>query len=280
MAPVGNDEEDLTRRERREQARANRKAAEEAAAASAVRRKRMTQLGGAVVIVVVAIVVILIATSGGGKKATEFGKGHETKHTPVVAKVEKELNGIPQSGKVLGSPTAPVTLVYFGDLECPYCAEFTQKALPGVIEKLVRPGKLKVEYRNLETATREPETFRTQQVAAMAAGAQNKLWYYIELFYNQQGEEDSGYVTESFLQGLAQQVPGLNLSQWSSDRNNGEYAKLVEKDAEAASNEGFTGTPSFLLGKNGSFKKLTNSEYGTYSESSGFETAIDKVLNS
>ncbi len=276
MTPVGSDEEDLTRRERREQARASRKAAEEATAASAARRTRMTQLGGAAAAVVVAIVVILIATSGGGKSTPSPSKPNPG----LVAEVQNEIGGIPENGSVLGSPTAPATLVYYGDLQCPFCAEFTNKALPGVIEKWVKAGKLKIEYRNLETATHEPETFRTQQTAALAAGAQNKAWYYIELFYKQQKEEGSGYVNEAFLQGIAQQVPGLSLAKWTTDRNNSAYQTQLEKDAESASSNGFNGTPSFLLGKNGKLKKLTTSEYGSFSESSGFNTAIQKALNS
>ena len=113
-----------------------------------------------------------------------------------------------------------MTLQYFGDLECPICKEFTLGALPTVIQKWVRTGKVKIEYRSLETATREPEVFKTQQVAALAAGKQNKMWNFIETFYHEQGEEDSGYVNESYLQGLAQQVPGLNLATWTSDRSN------------------------------------------------------------
>ena len=96
------------------------------------------------------------------------------KKTPVIAKVVSEIGGIPQNGNTLGSPKAPVTLEYFGDLECPICKEFTLGALPTLIQKYVRTGKLKIEYRNLETATREPETFKTQQSAALAAGKQNK----------------------------------------------------------------------------------------------------------
>ena len=72
----------------------------------------------------------------------------------------------------------------------------------------MRTGKLKIEYHSLETATREPEVFKTQQVAALAAGKQNKAWDFIETFYHEQGEEDSGYVTEKYLQGIASQVPG------------------------------------------------------------------------
>ncbi len=116
---------------------------------------------------------------------------------------------------------------YFGDLECPICKKFTLGALPTIIQKWVRTGKLKIEYRSLETATREPEVFKTQQVAALAAGKQNKMWNFIETFYHEQGEEDSGYVTESYLQNIASQVPGLNLAQWTSDRSNPELANQV-----------------------------------------------------
>ena len=109
---------------------------------------------------------------------------------------------------MLGRPAAPITLEYFGDLECPVCRAFTVGALPSVIEKWVRSGELKVEYRSLETATREPEVFRAQQVAALAAGTQNRLWNFVETFYHEQGEEDTGYVTESFIQGIASRCPG------------------------------------------------------------------------
>src|SRR5205807_9810713 len=76
----------------------------------------------------------------------------------------------PQSGNTLGRPNAPVTMQYFGDLQCPVCKSFTEGALQPLIQNYVRPGILKIEFRSLETATREPETFRTQQVAALAAG--------------------------------------------------------------------------------------------------------------
>src|ERR1700685_2396304 len=75
------------------------------------------------------------------------------------------------------------------------------QAPPSIIDSYVRNGKVKIEYRSMETATRDPDTFDIQQVAALAAGQQDKLWNFIELFYHEQGKEDSGYVTESFLQG-------------------------------------------------------------------------------
>jgi protein-disulfide isomerase len=278
MSTVEDDEQDLTRKQRREQAREQRKAIEQAEAAGAQRRKRLIQLGSVVVGVVVIIVVILLATSGGSKTGIEktATSGSTAKTPKVVTEMTALIGGIAQNGNTLGSPTAPVTLQYFGDLECPICRQFTEGALKPLIEKYVKPGKLKIEYRNLETATREPETFRTQQIAAMAAGKQQKAWDYIELFYLQQGQEDTGYVTEKYLQELAKQVPGMSLATWTADRGNSAFTNAITTDAQAANNAGFTGTPSFLIGKSGEqTKKL---EYSSLSDPSSFESAINGLL--
>jgi protein-disulfide isomerase len=274
MSPVESDEEDLTRKQRREQARAERKAMEEAEAAGAARRTRLTQLGVVAAVVVVVVVVILVATGGGSKSAAP--KVGSTTATKAAQTVNALVAGIPQKGNVLGSPTAPVTLQYFGDLECPICKDFTLGALPTVIQKWVRPGKLKIEYRSLETATREPETFKLQQIAALAAGNQSKMWNFIELFYHEQGEESSGYVTEKYLQGLAQQVPGLSLATWTTDRNSATFANQVASDAQAANNAGFTGTPSFLLGKTGSTP--SKFEFSSLTDASSLNAAMEKLL--
>jgi protein-disulfide isomerase len=274
MTPPDDDDQDLTRKGRREQARANRKAAEEAAAAGAARRTRLTQLGGVVAVVVVAIVLILVLT-----------KSSSTNHvvkkgTPVAIKeqaaVASLISGISQKGNVLGAENAPVTLQYFGDLECPICRDFTLGALPTVIQKFVRTGKLRIEYRSLETATREPEVFKTQQVAALAAGKQNKMWDFVELFYHEQGEEDSGYVTEEYLHNLAAQVSGLNLQTWTKDREDSALANQVQEDAQQANQQGFTGTPSFLIGHTGG--AMSKFEPGSLTDPSDFDKAIEQLI--
>jgi protein-disulfide isomerase len=270
---AGDDEGDLTRKQRREQARGERKALEQAEVARAKRRTRLTQLGIVVAVIVVVIVGIAIATGGGGSKTVKSG-------TPAanatVTEVTSLLQGIPQNGNVLGDPSAPVTMKYYGDLECPICKEFTLNVLPTLIHKYVRTGKLRIEYHSLETATREPEVFKDQQVAAYAAGKQNLGWYYIETFYHEQGEEDSGYVNESYLQGIASQVPHLNLADWTAARSEPTYSNQVAADAQAANQAGFTGTPSFELGKTGG--TLEKFEPGTYTETAPYEAAIEKQL--
>jgi protein-disulfide isomerase len=276
MTPVESDEQDLTRKQRREQARTERKAAEAAVAAQAARRRRMTQIGGAVAVVVVAIIAILIATSSGGSKPAPVKNGKVTPQgEKATAEVAQTIGGIPQNGAVIGSPTAPVTLQYYGDLECPVCQTFTLGALPKIIQNQVRTGKLRIEYRSLETATREPETFRTQQTAALAAGKQNKAWNYIELFYHQQGAEGSGYVTESFLQGLAKEIPGLNLQKWQTDRGGQAFQAQLATDTQEANNNGLSGTPAFMLGRTGGAMKKY--EYSSLTDPAGYEAAIEKL---
>jgi protein-disulfide isomerase len=115
----------------------------------------------------------------------------------------------------------------------------------------VRAGKLRIEYRALQTATRESDVFAGQQVAALAAGKQDKAWHFVETFYAEQGEEGSGYVTSAYLDGIASQIPDLDVQQWATDRHDPELAKEIAGDAAAAEDAGLTGTPSFLRGASG-----------------------------
>jgi len=273
MSTVEDDEQDLTRKQRREQARTQRKELEQAEAASAKRRTRLTQLGIVAGIVVVVIVVIVIATGGSSKT----GIPTSTKQAnATAAEVSSAVGGIPQSGTTIGNPNAPVTMRYFGDLECPICKDFTLGALPSLLQGYVRTGKLKIEYHAMQTATREPETFKTQQIATLAAGKQDKAWNYLELFYHEQGEESSGYVTEAYLQKLAQQVPGLNLAGWTAARSDSALASSIASDAQAANSAGFTGTPAFLLGKTG--QPLQKFEPGSFTDPTPYTTAVQKLL--
>lgn len=189
--------------------------------------------------------MILVAAGCGSSMATT--KPSSPPAASTASEVSSLLAGIPQHGSTLGDPKAPLTVEYFGDLECPFCREFTLGTLRVLIDSYVRSGKLKIKYRSLETATHEPELFKTQQVAALAAGEQDKMWNFIELFYHEQHHEDSGYVTESYLQGLAQQVPGLNLIEWTAARNDVRLVNTLVADARTARIAGLDQTPSFLI---------------------------------
>lgn len=187
-----------------------------------------------------AVIAALLATSPAalGRKST----------AREVAAVTSMLRGVPQEHNTLGYPHAPVTLVMFGDLECPTCRYVSLHTLPSLIKRFVRPGKLKIEYRSFETATLEPAVFQKQQVAALAAGEQDKMWYFVELFYHEQGPEYTNYVNERYLDGLARQVPGLDFSAWTAARSDPKLAAQVEEDEQTGTGYGWESTPDFFLG--------------------------------
>jgi protein-disulfide isomerase len=202
---------------------------------------------GGVIVLAVAIVAVAIAVSSGGSSGTS-GLQKGAQQTKTVASVSNLLSGIPQSGARLGNPKAPVTMVYYGDLECPICRDFTLNGgFPSLVRNEVRGGKVQVVYKSFETATRDPSVFKTQQVAALSAGQQKHFWDYTELFYHEQGAEGSGYVTDSYLQNLAKQVPGLNLSQWESGRSTSSLSTQVASDEQAGTTAGVQGTPTLVF---------------------------------
>jgi protein-disulfide isomerase len=211
------------------------------------RRTRLRRLG-LVVTLVVGVLAMIVVTAGGSSTPPKAGSARAITTAQAIG---ASLAGIPQNANTLGRPTAPITLRWFGDLECPFCKEFALGALPSIIQRWVRGGELKIEYLSMETATREPRVFQTQQVAALAAGLQNRMWNFIETFYHEQGEEDSGYVTERYLHGLAGQIPGLNVALWQQDRYDPQLAGQVATESNAAKRARYRGTPTFLMGHSG-----------------------------
>jgi protein-disulfide isomerase len=156
--------------------------------------------------------------------------------------------GIPQDGITLGKPDAPITLVEFADLQCPYCADFANDVLPTIVERYVRPGKVKIVFRNL--AFLGPDSVRAARMAA-AAGLQDKLFQYTDLFFRNQGGENSGYVTDAFLGKLASAVPRLDAKQAMAKRDDPAALAQLDEAKKAAERFGIDGTPSFLVGKTG-----------------------------
>lgn len=255
-----------SRTKQKEEARARRLAEEQARAESARRQRRLRLVGGTVLVAVIVVVAAVVISTGGAKKG---GLQTGTTANSTVTAVNSLLAGIPQSGNTLGNPKAPVTMTYYGDLKCPVCQAFT---LTGGFSQLVsndvRSGKVKVVYNAFCTATcsgPDPNEFPLQQAAALAAGKQNKFWQFAELFYHEQGSEEDAYVTNSYLQGLAKQIPGLNLTQWQSDRNDPNLSTEVTSQQNTGKQIGVSGTPTLIFqGPKG--QAVANSAVPTYAQ--------------
>lgn len=223
----------------REKRREERVAAE-SKAASGDRRTRLLQLaaGGVFLAIIVVVVVIIVAGSGSSSG------GGDASNVTETTEVDKLLGGIPQNATVLGQASAPVTLIEYGDLQCPICKEYSEEILPAIIEKQVKNGEVKIVYRDFIIISEESIPAGE---AALAAGEQGKGWSFIELFYRNQGEERSGYVTDAFIEGIAESAGVKDMKKFNEERKSGKFKKKVEATTEQASKLGFTGTPSFAI---------------------------------
>jgi protein-disulfide isomerase len=184
------------------------------------------------------VIASQVGSDGGSKTQASVTKAVGAAETAAL------FRGIPQSGNVLGRPGAPVTLVEFADLQCPYCAVYAVDVLPTIVREYVRTGKIKLEFRGMAFVGDDSVTaLRT----VVAAGLQNRLWNVLDLLYRNQGEENSGWVTEDLLRSIGGSVPGLDGTKMLDARDSTAVADRIAEDASVAEADGINATPSFLV---------------------------------
>lgn len=229
-----------SREKQKEQARAEREARERAAARADRRRRLLLQLGAVVAVAAIAIGGFIIF----GQKKDEPNASSGAA-VAGVADARAMLRGIPQAGTSLGDPKAPVVLTEFADLQCPFCRDYALNVLPQIVERYVRTGRLRLELRLRRFIGPDSDVAGR---AAQAAATRNRMWNFIDLFYRNQGQENSGYVTDAFLSRIATAagVPASLVVKGNTT------AAALEKPMEMAESEahaaGLESTPSFLIG--------------------------------
>jgi protein-disulfide isomerase len=196
------------------------------------RTSMLTRLGllAALAVVIVAVAVVAAGSGGGSDKGG----------SPLAT--VSALRGIPQNGIALGSLKAPVTMVEFADLQCPFCAQYERDVLPTILKRYVRTGKVRLELRLLRFIG--PDSDRLARVAA-AAAQQNRMWQFVALAYQRQGRENSGYATDDFINSLGA-AAGLE-----SPDAGGAAEQQIRRNEQAARTLGIDSTPSFLIGPSG-----------------------------
>jgi protein-disulfide isomerase len=223
----------------------------------------------------VAVIAVIVATSGGPSVAES--KSFSSSQERAIRRTEALLAGIPQRGAALGDPEAPVTLQLFGDLQCAEVRQVMLGAIPVLIRHWVRDGKLRIVYRSLQSDTHETAEFLGQQIAALAAGQQGKMWTFIDLFYREQQPVFTSYADDAFLKGIAEQA-GVELRSWSEEREAEGWSRTIDTDELLASSKGFTLglTPWFLIGPTGGEARPLL--HVTFEESKVFDEAIRELL--
>jgi protein-disulfide isomerase len=209
-----------------------------------------------------ALAVALVAASQLGARDRESG--------PRGA-APSALDGIPQRGLALGAPDAPVTLVEYADLQCPYCADWSVRTFPVLVERYVRTGKLRIVFRGL--AFLGPDSDTALRIA-LAATPERRLWQVVEALYRRQGPENSGWVTEALVREVARDA-GLDPGALRDRRHAPWVDAELRRAAGAATAAGVQGTPAFQLGPTGGKLELVwLSSLGP----EGISPAIDALL--
>jgi protein-disulfide isomerase len=249
----------MSKSKRVEQARRDRLEAERLEQAAAARRRRLQQLGAIAVFAVVLVVVLIVVSQGGndsGNSAADKGL----------------FAGIAQDGTKLGDANAPNTMVEFGDPQCPFCAAYDRDVLPTVVKEYVRPGKLQLEFRPLTFIG--PDSEKAARFA-VALGEQNRFWNFMDLMYHNQETENTGYVTEDYLRGLADQIPGADANKAFGATDSQAVTDTLDNAKSSAQDAGISSTPSFLIGPTGgNLQPLDVSKL----DPDSFRSAIDSAI--
>jgi protein-disulfide isomerase len=201
--------------------------------------------GGALVLVIALIIAM---------KTTSNKKSVDTSNLNMVSSINEMLSGIPQQGTAIGNPKAKVTMVEFADPQCSACAQFSEEGLPELFQNYVRTGKLRIVYQGqtfVDTMVK-PNVNDSDRLlrAALAAGKQSKLWNIIEIVYANQGGEDTGYPTDSYLSSVAT-AAGVDPSIALDAQSDQSLAAPIKASAKLFAASGFSSTPSLLLGRTG-----------------------------
>jgi len=222
---------------------------------------------GVIALLIVIGVVLGVVLTGGSDSSSSA----TASKLPDAADVQQLFAGIPQNGNVLGKPSAPVTVIEYIDLQCPFCRQFETEAMPTILEKYVRKGKAKVEARVIEILGSDSQTGRE---AALAAAQQNKLFNFNQLLYDNQGTEQTGWLDDNIIRSAAASIPGLDASRFESDRGSAAVKNALATIDSQADKAGVRGTPTIYVVHKGGKPKLVTLD------SSGDPSALETAINS
>jgi len=159
----------------------------------------------------------------------------------------------------LGAVHAPVTIVEYGDFECPNC----KQAAPFVRLLLEHfAGRVRVVYRHFPLEEIHPHALHAA-LAAEAAGAQGKFWQMHDLLFDNQS-----HLKLSHLRGYAGRLE-LHMERYAADMDDRVYLQRVREHIEGGSRSGVRATPTFFL--NG---VITDVSFGLQTLRSAVEAAL------
>lgn len=243
---------------------------------SLTRRARVVSATAVAVLASGALIAASAAGAQGGSSAKAVPAAGKGAGAEIVLKGVKDvttlLKGIPQAGAWLGSAAAPLQMVVFADLQCPFCKQYDTEVNPTVIRSYVRTGKVRLFFAGMHFIG----TDSTRGLKAAAAAAnQSRLWYVVSLLYSNQGVENKGWLSDKMLAAVAKATPGLDIKKFDSQRKGTAVDGRMKTWDELARSAGVNSTPSFFIGTKGKLAPFQPSAL----DPKLFKTALDKLIN-
>ena len=164
---------------------------------------------------------------------------------PGAAETIALFKGVPQTLNVVGKTTAPATMIEFADLQCPFCRDYAVNALPALVDKYVRTGKVKFVFSGMHFLG--PDSEKALR-AVYAAGLQGHLWEALDLLYKSQGGENSGWVTDDLLRSVGASIPGFDTEKMLADMSSPEVDAAIAAADQQAQKASVNSTPTFFAG--------------------------------
>jgi protein-disulfide isomerase len=171
-----------------------------------------------------------------------------------------------------GNPLAPITLIEFGDFQCPNCGRFARETGPQIEASYVESGQVSMVFKHFTVVG--PDS-KIAAMASQCANDQRMFWEFHDTMYNNQGHENSGWAKKDNLKKMASDI-GLDKQSFDSCLDSNKYQSLVENDLNLAKQIDFKGTPSFLVLKNDGTKPQALT--GAYPYAT-FQKIFDDLLN-
>ena len=202
-------------------------------------------IGGIAAVVIIGIIASYGATQFGSETLNlDMGRTHGTISTAM---------GSP----ILGNPSAPVTIVEFGDYQCSQCYNWFQNTKPQIIENLIDTGKANLVFVDLAFIGRDSIP---AAAATYCAEEQGKYWEYHHLLYSSQQGIDDGWANSERLKAFAFSLD-LDMEMFNSCVDSGKFSKRVQFNTAEAGKQGATSTPTFfIINSEGKQQKISGAQ--------------------
>lgn len=195
-----------------------------------------------------AIVIPTSLTSGAGAASPAVDSTSEAAEGATEQTPGTSTDTASDSGHVLGSADAPVTVVEWADYQCPFCGDFAREVKPQLVEKYVDTGMVKFEFRDfafLGDQSASDESVNAAE-AAWCAGDQGSFWeYHDTLFANQNGENDGAFANARLIE-MARQL-NLDVASFENCLGRNTHESTIIASRAEADASGINQTPTFFI---------------------------------